>query len=62
MRCLATDGVGVGLAPCVQEPSVCNHTRCTNSVRVGQLWYASRQGQLISTFTDTPVPPLALPV
>ena len=57
--CLATDSRGgLFLEDCQTEPAECKLTRCANSVLVTQLWYLSAQSQLISSFTNTTVPPL----
>ena len=50
--CLATsnDGSQLQLEPCVQDPLGCHTVRCTQSVRVRQLWYAARSGQLLSSW------------
>jgi hypothetical protein len=51
--CLATDGSSLFVEPCVQDPAHCSQrgTDCPQSVRMPQLWYAMRNGQLLSTFT-----------
>lgn len=46
------------LEECLSEPQICSTMRCTNSVRVRQLWYFSKTAQVISSFTDTSIPPL----
>jgi len=57
--CLATDGEALYLEECEVEPPECASSRCAQSARVRQLFYLSRQGQLISSFTDEPMPPVA---
>jgi hypothetical protein len=52
--CLATNGSSLFVEPCVQDPVRCS-TRgpdCPQSVRMPQLWYAMRNGQLLSTVTS----------
>ena len=56
--CLATDGASLFVEPCLVEPDRCNGCRCTSSVRVQQLWYAAHSGQVISSYTNTKIPPL----
>ena len=58
-RCLATDGGQLVVEACVEEPAECASTRCASSARVRQLWFFARSGQLLSSFTDAPVPPAA---
>jgi hypothetical protein len=50
--CLATDrdGLTVRVEPCETDPVGCHVSRCTDSARVRQLWYASRSEQLLSSW------------
>lgn len=58
-RCLAFNGQQLVLQACHSEPTDCNLKRCANSVLVTELWYlSSMTGQLISSFTNTSVPPI----
>merc|ERR1712187_527041 len=56
--CLATDGTKLFTETCLDEPAECSSKRCANSVRVRQLWFMTKDGQLISSFTDQHIPPV----
>lgn len=65
-RCLnfigGDDGIeapGLFFAPCGEESPICAETRCATSSLVSELWYLSRHGQLIASWTAFPVPPIA---
>ena len=64
-RCLkfigGNDGIeatGLFLDTCGTEPPICQQTRCATSTLVNELWYLSRHGQLIASWTIVPIPPL----
>jgi hypothetical protein len=66
-RCLkyigGNDGIeatGLFLDSCGVEPAICKETRCATSALVNELWYLSRQGQLIASWTIVPIPPLVV--
>lgn len=52
--CLSTDGGSLFMQECLQDPPHCwlHAPDCPVSVRVGQLWYFTRTGQLVSSFTE----------
>ena len=53
------EATGLFLDSCNAEPPVCQQTRCASSALVNELWYLSRHGQLIASYTTVPIPPLA---
>jgi hypothetical protein len=61
-RCLKFIGgfepTGLFLDSCDVEPPICKRTRCASSTLMNQLWYLSRHGQLIASWTHVPIPPL----
>jgi len=61
-RCLkfigGAEATGLFLDSCNKEASICAQTRCASSTLLDELWYLSRHGQLIASWTHVPIPPL----
>jgi len=52
------EGTGLFLDACGTEPPICARTRCASSTLSNELWYLTRHGQLIASWTQVPIPPL----
>lgn len=58
-KCLNFDGTALTIATCLQEDPKCILKRCYYSILQEQMWYlGAMNGQLISSFTNSSIPPL----